>query len=47
MFLHVPGDVGEEDVERGRKVAVALIAALVGEMNNRRTVAKGCEALRR
>ena len=29
MFLHVPGGVEEEDLERGRRVAVGLITALV------------------
>ena len=32
MFLHVPGGAGEEDVEKGRKVAVGLIEALVGSL---------------
>ncbi|KAL8692703.1 MAG: hypothetical protein Q9218_002324 [Villophora microphyllina] len=29
MFLHVPGYVGETDIEMGRKVALGLIAAMV------------------
>jgi hypothetical protein len=29
MFFHVPGGAEEKDVERGRRVALGLIAALV------------------
>ena len=30
MFLHVPGGTTEEDLKRGTKIVLALIAALVG-----------------
>ena len=30
MFLHVPGEAEEEDIERGREVAIALIRGMVG-----------------
>lgn len=32
MFLHVPAGYGEEDVEKGRRVAVGLVEALVGNL---------------
>ena len=32
MFLHVPAGCAEEDLERGRRVAVGLIEALVGNL---------------
>lgn len=32
MFLHVPEGYGEGEVERGRRVAVGLIEALVGSL---------------
>lgn len=34
MFLHVPGGVEDEDVERGRRVALGLIGALVGSLKS-------------
>ncbi|KAI9784258.1 MAG: hypothetical protein M1835_003619 [Candelina submexicana] len=30
MFLHVPGEAEEADIERGKEVAVSLIRAMVG-----------------
>jgi len=36
MFLHVPAGYGEEEVERGRRVAVGLIEALVGSLIKRK-----------
>ncbi|KAI4254680.1 MAG: hypothetical protein LQ352_002954 [Teloschistes flavicans] len=39
MFLHVPGYVGEVDIEMGRKVALGLIAAMVA--STRRQGKKG------
>lgn len=30
MFLHVPGGAEDVDIERGRRIALALIGALVG-----------------
>ena len=47
MFLHVPNGHDEEDLERGRKVALALIVAMVGsEMVNtqRQAAAQGYDA---
>lgn len=37
MFLHVPGGVEEEDIERGRRVALGLIGALVADWSKGRT----------
>ena len=41
VFLHVPGETGEEDIERGGKVAEALILTLVEEWWEKRKAAVG------
>ncbi|CAO1597286.1 hypothetical protein XANCAGTX0491_001103 [Xanthoria calcicola] len=37
MFLHVPGNSGDYDIEMGRKVALGLIGAMVASTSARRT----------
>ena len=41
MFLHVPGGCDEEDVIKGREVALGLIAACVGSERKRGTEKEG------
>ena len=36
MFLHIPARYGEDDLERGRKVTLGLIEALVGSLKKDR-----------
>ncbi|KAL8952332.1 MAG: hypothetical protein Q9222_001743 [Ikaeria aurantiellina] len=35
MFLHVPGNIEDLDIEMGRKVALGLIGAMVGSMKRK------------
>ncbi|KAI9789862.1 MAG: hypothetical protein M1833_002148, partial [Piccolia ochrophora] len=41
VFLHVPAEVGEVELERGRRVTAGLVRALVEERRNARGVEGG------